>query len=70
VISAHTASTRAGEPFCVVCCEGQAVHFGDINDPDGGVFRMVAKRERFLLQADADAGPSVPYLAPKPRRPL
>jgi Fe-S-cluster-containing dehydrogenase component len=21
------------EPFCVICCEGQAIHFGDLNDP-------------------------------------
>jgi len=58
------------EPFCVVCCEGQAMHFGELNDPDDNVFRMVAKRERFLLQADADTGPAVCYLTPKPRRQL
>ena len=46
------------------------MHFGDINDPESDVFRMVAKRERFLLQADADAGPAVYYLPPKPRREL
>ena len=58
------------EPFCVVCCEGQAMHFGDLEDPESRVSRMVAQREAFLLQPESGSGPPVYYLPPKPRRSL
>ena len=57
------------EPFCVICCEGQAIHFGDLNDPASQVSRLVATRKTFQLIPEAGTGPSVYYCPPKdPRR--
>lgn len=56
------------EPFCVICCEGQAIHFGDFNDPDSAVSRMLHSGGAFCLKPDEDTQPSVVYLPPgKPR---
>ncbi len=57
------------EPFCVICCEGQAMHFGDLNDPTSLVSQIVASRENFQLNPEAETSPSVYYCPPKaPRR--
>ena len=57
------------EPFCVICCEGQAMHFGDLNDPLSTVSKLVAAREALQLNPEAKTGPSVYYCPPKePRR--
>jgi len=58
------------EPFCVVCCEGQAMYFGDLNDPESEISRIIAERETFQLKPEAGTGPSVYYCPPKPRRKL
>ena len=53
------------EPFCVICCEGQAIHFGDLSDPDSGVSKILKSNENFRLKPDAGTGPAVYYLPPK-----
>ena len=53
------------EPFCVICCEGQAMHFGDLNDPSSRVYQMIAAEETFQLNLDAETDPSVYYCPPK-----
>ncbi len=58
------------EPFCLICCEGQAIFFGDSNDPNSVVSRKIAERETFQLKLDAGTGPSVYYCKMKPRRRL
>jgi len=58
------------EPFCVICCEGQAMHFGDLNDPNSVVSQKIASREAFQLKTDAGTNPSVYYCPPKSRRRL
>ena len=61
---------RGLEPFCVICCEGQAIHFGDLNDPASLVSRLVAAKETFQLNPDAGTDPSVYYCPPMKRRRL
>ena len=56
---------RGLEPFCVICCEGQAVHFGDLNDPTSRVSQMVATKETFQLNLEAGTSPSVYYCPPE-----
>jgi Fe-S-cluster-containing dehydrogenase component len=57
------------EPFCVICCEGQALHFGDLNDPDSRVAKIIASRETYRLLIEEGTGPGVYYCPPKmPRR--
>ena len=58
------------EPFCVVCCEGQAMHFGDLNNPAGEVRRLVADRDTFTLLHEAGTSPSIFYCPPRERRRL
>ena len=58
------------EPFCLICCEGQAIFFGDLNDPNSLVSRKIAERETFQLKLDAGTDPSVYYCKMKPRRRL
>lgn len=56
------------EPFCVICCEGQALHFGDLNDPESAVARAVASGNPYRLRPEEGTGPGVFYLPPrKPR---
>jgi len=53
------------EPFCVMCCEGQAMHFGDLNDTDGKTAAILAKKETYQLKPEAGTGPSVFYCPPQ-----
>ena len=53
------------EPFCVICCEGQAMYFGDLNDPKSEVSKIICNRETFQLQPSAGTGPSVYYCRPR-----
>ena len=58
------------EPFCVICCEGQAIHFGDLNDPMSIVSQLLLKRINFQLKPEIGTNPSIYYLPPKPKREL
>jgi len=58
------------EPFCVICCEGQAIHFGDINDPGSRVSKLLAAENSYCLKPEETTGPSVYYLPPKAPRGL
>jgi Fe-S-cluster-containing dehydrogenase component len=58
------------EPFCVICCEGQALHFGDLNDPTSKVSQLVSTREAFQLKPEEGSNPSVFYCPPKEKRRL
>jgi len=57
------------EPFCVICCEGQAIYFGDLNDPNSKVSRLVYEKA-FQLTPEKGTNPSVYYCPPKPKRSL
>jgi len=64
----HHRIEKGFEPFCVICCEGQAIHFGDFKDPDSIVSQMVASAKCFCLKPDEGTDPVVYYLPPnKPR---
>jgi Fe-S-cluster-containing dehydrogenase component len=56
------------EPFCVVCCEGQAMHFGNLNDLEEETGRLAARETSFQLQVEPDTGPSVFYCPPQEPR--
>ncbi len=58
------------EPFCVTCCEGQAMYFGDLNDPSSEVAQLISRRHAFTLMPEAGAGPAVYYCPPRERRAL
>ena len=58
------------EPFCAICCEGQAIHFGDFNDPDSSVSKILTSHEHFCLKPEDGTKPMVYYLPPKQPRGL
>lgn len=58
------------EPFCVVCCEGQAIFYGDLNDPNSIVSQLISKGIAFHLNPEKGTDPSVYYCSPKPKRRL
>lgn len=56
------------EPFCVLCCEGQAMVFGDLNDPNSSISKSIAQKNTFQLKIEEKTNPSVYYSPPKPKR--
>ena len=53
---------REATPACVVTCPAKAMHFGDIDDPDSVVSRLVRERDGFTLMPEAGTKPSIFYL--------
>ena len=49
------------EPFCVICCEGQAIHFGDLNDPGSNVSKLLSAGNGYTLKPEARTKPAVYY---------
>jgi Fe-S-cluster-containing dehydrogenase component len=69
---------REATPACVVECPVEARFFGDLNDPDSPVSRLLAQRSHLRLREDQGTAPRVYYLttltavpetAPPARRP-
>ena len=52
------------EPFCVICCEDEALYFGDLADPTSPVSKLAAKKNAYVLLPDAGTGPTVQYCPP------
>lgn len=57
-------------PFCVLCCEGEAIQFGDLSDPQSQVSRLIAQRSGYVLKPEEGTKPAVYYLPPLNRRAL
>lgn len=54
-------------PACVTTCTGQAMHFGDRNDPTSLASELLAKKqETFVVDQAAGTGPRVIYLNDEP----
>ena len=58
------------EPFCVICCEGQAITFGDLNDSTHRISQLHLEKPNFQLRPELGTNPSIYYLPPKPKREL
>ncbi len=50
------------DPFCLICCQGEAIFFGDLADPDSEVARLAARDDAFVLLPGAATKPGVRYL--------
>ncbi|HHN66311.1 MAG TPA: 4Fe-4S dicluster domain-containing protein [Nitrospirae bacterium] len=55
-------------PICVISCIGKALYFGDLNDPESTVSRLLEERESFRLKEDLGTGPSIYYLPRRKRK--
>ena len=49
------------EPFCAVCCETEAIYFGDLADQTSAVSNVVSLRAASLLRPEIGVGPGVYY---------
>jgi phenylacetyl-CoA:acceptor oxidoreductase 27-kDa subunit len=49
-------------PACVNSCIAQALHFGDIEDPDSNVSQLLAENQSFRLHEELGTGPRFYYL--------
>lgn len=58
------------QPFCAQCCEGQAIHFGDLSNPASEISKFVSRRSGYNLKPEEMTEPTNCYLPPLPKRPL
>lgn len=56
---------RERQPACVLACPAHARYFGDLEDPESDVSRMVRERRGFGLMPELDYNPVNQYLPPR-----
>lgn len=49
-------------PACAKTCPGHAIHFGDFNDPESEVNRLLSERQAIRLKEELGTEPNVYYL--------
>ena len=52
---------RGDEPMCVVCCPTKARTFGDLDDPNSDVSRMIREKHAYVLLEEQGTKPQVHY---------
>lgn len=58
------------QPFCVICCEGQALYFGDLNDQNSNVSKLTSEKKVFVLKPEEKTNPNVYYIPPRAKKRL
>jgi Fe-S-cluster-containing dehydrogenase component len=49
------------DPFCLVCCEAEAMYFGDIGNRNSSISKLIDRRKAAVLKPESGAKPSVYY---------
>ena len=57
----HHRIDKGLEPFCVIWCEDEALSFGDINDPESKVSKLISQKDAYNLKPEAGTSPAVYY---------
>ena len=50
------------DPACVAVCPTRCMHFGDLDDPESEVSRLLASRRHHAILPEAGTGPRIFYL--------
>lgn len=53
---------RGEQPACIDVCPARARFFGDLNDPESDVARIVQERDSFTLQPEKGTNPNVIFV--------
>ena len=53
---------REATPACVNTCPAQALTFGDLDDPDSEVYRLIGENQGFQLHPEYNTDPSVYFI--------
>jgi phenylacetyl-CoA:acceptor oxidoreductase subunit 1 len=54
-------------PACDNSCIAPAMHFGDADDPDSNISRLLAENQHFRMHEELGTGPNIYYLWDKVR---
>ena len=54
--------SRGEEPACMQLCPGRARYWGDLDDPNSEVSKLIASRDHIFINEDAGTKPSIYYL--------
>jgi phenylacetyl-CoA:acceptor oxidoreductase subunit 1 len=49
-------------PACVISCSANALHFGDLDDPDSEVSQLIRENKTARLQEELGTDPAVYYI--------
>ncbi|MGE0494244.1 MAG: 4Fe-4S dicluster domain-containing protein [Vulcanimicrobiota bacterium] len=58
----HHRTAQGLDPACVAVCPTRCMHFGDLDDPDSDVSRLLASRRWHTLMPEAGTNPRIFYL--------
>jgi molybdopterin-containing oxidoreductase family iron-sulfur binding subunit len=61
---------RGGTTRCVEVCPNKARIFGNLNDPDSEVSKLISSQSNFRLKEGLNTGPQIYYLTEPKRKPM